>query len=129
MNNPNEQEIRLNLLKIISQESDLTQRDMAKKLGISLGKVNYCLSNLAKKDLIRIIRFRNAKKRRIYTYSITRKGMEERARLRASFLKSKISEYEEIKKEINELIREVEKDELIDISEQKTSDNPRYIRR
>jgi EPS-associated MarR family transcriptional regulator len=125
MNNRNEQEIRLNLLKILSKESTLTQRGMARKMEISLGKVNYCLSELAKKDLIKIIRFRDAKKKRLYAYSITRKGMEEKAILTVSFLKRKISEYEEIKREINELTREVEKDQLIDISEQETFDNPR----
>jgi EPS-associated MarR family transcriptional regulator len=125
MNNRNEQEIRLNLLKILSKESTLTQRGMARKMEISLGKVNYCLSELAKKDLIKIIRFRDAKKKRLYAYSITRKGMEERARLTVRFLRNKISEYEEIKREINELTREVEKDQLIDISEQETFDNPR----
>jgi EPS-associated MarR family transcriptional regulator len=125
MNNRNEQEIRLNLLKILSKESTLTQRGMARKMEISLGKVNYCLSELAKKDLIKIIRFRDAKKKRLYAYSITRKGMEERARLTVRFLRNKISEYEEIKREINELTREVEKDQLIDISERETFDNPR----
>ncbi len=125
MNNRNEQELRLNLLKILSQESNITQRGLAKKMGISLGKVNYCLSELAKKDLIKIIRFRDAKKKRLYAYSITRKGMEERARLTVRFLRNKISEYEEIKREINELTREVEKDQLIDISEQETFDIPR----
>ena len=125
MNNRNEQEIRLNLLKILSKESTLTQRGMAKKMGISLGKVNYCLSDLAKADLIKVIRLKNGKKMRLYTYSITRKGMKERARLTVRFLRNKISEYEEIKREINELTREVEKDQLIDISEQETFDNPR----
>jgi len=80
MNNRIEQEIGYYLLKILSQESTLTQRGMAKKMGISLGKVNYYLSGLAKKGLIKIIRLKNGKKKRLYTYIITQKGMEERAR-------------------------------------------------
>jgi len=125
MNNLIEQEFGYYLLKILTQESTLTQRDMAKKMGISLGKVNYYLSELAKKGLIKIIHLKNGKKRGLYAYIITQKGMEERARLTVIFLKRKISEYEEIKKQINELTREVEKDQLIDISEQETFDNPR----
>jgi EPS-associated MarR family transcriptional regulator len=126
MNNLNEQENGYYLLKILSQESTLTQRDMAKKMGISLGKVNYYLSELAKKGLIKIIRLKNVKKKILYAYIITQKGMEERATLTVSFLKRKISEYEEIKKQINELTQEVEKDQLIDTSVQETFDNPRY---
>jgi EPS-associated MarR family transcriptional regulator len=124
MNNLNEQEIRLNLLKILSQESTLTQRGMAKKIGISLGKVNYYLSELVKKGLLKIIRLKSGKKKRLYTYSITQKGMEEKARLTVSFLKRKISEYEEIKKEIRELSQEVEKDQLIDLPEGEALDDP-----
>lgn len=117
MNNLYEQEIRYRLLKMLIQESNLTQRDMARKMGISLGKVNYTLSELAKKDLIKVIRFKSAKNKIPYTYMLTPSGLEEKSRLAVNFLKRKISEYEEIRRQISELAREVEEEELIDIPE------------
>ncbi len=117
MNNPYEQEIRYRLLKILIQETNLTQRDMARKMGISLGKVNYALSELARRGLIKVIRFKSAKNKIPYTYMLTPRGMEEKARLAVNFLRRKVSEYEEIKRQINELAREVDEEELIDISE------------
>jgi EPS-associated MarR family transcriptional regulator len=116
MNNPYEQEIRYRLLKILSREANLNQREMAKKMGISLGKVNYCLSELAKKGLIKVTRFKSAKNKIPYTYILTPHGLEEKARLTVSFLKRKILEYEEIKRQIRELSREVDKEKLAEIS-------------
>jgi EPS-associated MarR family transcriptional regulator len=117
MNNPYEQEIRYRLLKILSQETNLTQREMAKKMGISLGKVNYFLSELAKKGLMKVTRFKSAKNKIPYTYILTPHGLEEKARLTVSFLKRKILEYEEIKRQIRELSREVDKEKLKEIPE------------
>ena len=116
MNNPYEQEIRYNLIKILSQETNLTQRDMARKMGISLGKVNYCISELAKKGFIKIDRFKVSKNKMRYLYILTPKGVEERARLTLSFLKRKISEYDEIKRQIRELEKEVEENGLTGLS-------------
>ncbi|MBW2034273.1 MAG: MarR family EPS-associated transcriptional regulator [Deltaproteobacteria bacterium] len=117
MNNPYEQEIRYRLLKMLIQESNLTQRDMAKKMGISLGKVNYALSELAKTGLIKVIRFKSARNKIPYTYMLTPRGLEEKARLTVNFLRRKISEYEEIKRQISELSMEVDQEELINTSE------------
>ena len=122
MNKPYEQEIRYRLLKILTQESNLTQRDMAKEMGISLGKVNYCLSELAKRGLIDVIRFKSAKNKIPYTYVLTPRGMKEKGRLTVNFLKRKVSEYEEIHRQIAELSREVQEDELNGISHVETSD-------
>jgi EPS-associated MarR family transcriptional regulator len=108
MNNPFEQEIRYRLLKILSQQSSLTQRDMAKQMGISLGKVNYCLSELAKRGLIKVHRFKSAKNKIPFTYMLTPHGLEEKARLTANFLRRKMAEYEEIRRQIAELSREVQ---------------------
>jgi len=103
MNHNYEQEIRYRLLKVLSQDPNLGQRDMAKTMGISLGKVNYCVSELASKGWIKITRFKSAKKKIPYTYMLTPKGLEEKGRLTLRFLKRKLSEYEEIKKQIREL--------------------------
>ena len=111
-------EIRYRLLKILSEESRLTQRVMAKKMGISLGKVNYCLSELGKRGFIEIIRFKSAKNKIPYTYILTPRGMEEKARLTVRFLRRKISEYEEIKRQIMELAQEVDEETFKDVSQE-----------
>ncbi|NQT55748.1 MAG: MarR family EPS-associated transcriptional regulator [Desulfobacteraceae bacterium] len=122
MNNPYEQEIRYNLIKILSQETNLTQRDMAKKMGISLGKANYCISELAKKGFIKINRFKVSNNKIRYFYILTPRGVEEKARLTLSFLKRKVSEYEEMKHQIRKLALEVEENRLTGILETETLD-------
>jgi len=116
MNNKYEQEIKYRLLKILSRESNITQRDMARRMGISLGKVNYCLSELAKKGIIKINRFKSARNKIPYTYMLTPRGVEEKASLTVRFLQRKISEYEEIKSQIRELASEVDEEKLAGIS-------------
>ncbi len=111
-----EQEIRYRLLKILSQKSSLSQREMANQMGVSLGKVNFCLSELAKKGLINVNRFKSARNKIPYTYILTPRGLEEKAGLTVRFLKVKIAEYEEIKRQIRELAREIETEELTDIT-------------
>jgi EPS-associated MarR family transcriptional regulator len=108
MNNSYEQELRYHLLKILENEPDLNQREMAKKMGISLGKVNYCLAELAKRGFIKITRFTSSKNKRRYSYLLTFKGLEEKARLTLNFLKRKTVEYEHIKRQIEQLTIEVE---------------------
>ena len=116
MNNPYEQEIRYRLLKILSADSNITQREMAKKIGISLGKVNSCLSELARKGFIKINRFKSSRNKIRYIYILTPRGLEEKATLTLSFLRRKIVEYGEIRRQIKNLAREVEEDRLVDLS-------------
>jgi EPS-associated MarR family transcriptional regulator len=113
----NAQEINYNLLKILNRDADLTQREIAKRMGVSLGKANYCISEFAKKGLIKTQRFNESKTKFRYLYILTPKGIEERARLTVSFLKRKIAEHEEIKKLIKELSREIEESSLADIDD------------
>jgi EPS-associated MarR family transcriptional regulator len=120
MNNSHEQEIHYRLLNLLSKGHRFTQREMAKEMGISLGKVNYCLSELAKKGLIKITRFKSAKNKVPYTYILTPKGIKEKAELTVEFLKIKISEYNEIRRQIKELSAEIEEDELMDTSATET---------
>ena len=111
-----EQGIYYRLLKMLSKEPNVTQRNMAKRMGISLGKMNYCITELAAKGWIKIIRFKSAKNKIPYTYLLTPNGLEEKAKMTLSFLKKKLSEYEEIKKQIRELHYEVE-EEILDGSD------------
>ena len=115
MNNLYEQEIRYKLLTLLAIEPNLSQREMARRMGISLGKTNYVLTELANKGIIKIKRFKSAVNKIPYTYMLTPDGLEEKAKITLTFLKRKLSEYEEIKRQIKEIAKEVEKDETIDI--------------
>lgn len=97
------------LLKTLEDNPDLSQRDLAKRLGISLGKVNYCLNALVEKGSVKINNFRNSNNKIAYAYVLTPQGIESRARMTIDFLKYKVQEYERLKKEIEELEREAEK--------------------
>jgi len=77
-------------------------------MGISLGKVNYCLSALVKKGLIKINRFNASESKLQYLYQLTPRGLEAKAGLTVSFLKRKMAEYDEIKCQIQELTREAQ---------------------
>ncbi|MBC8434298.1 MAG: MarR family EPS-associated transcriptional regulator [Desulfobacterales bacterium] len=112
MNHVYQQEIHYRLLKILAEEPKLGQREMAKKMGISLGKVNFCVSELAAKGWIKITRLKSARKKIPYIYMLTPKGLEEKGKLTVRFLRSKLTEYEEIKKQILELHYEVQQESL-----------------
>ena len=116
MNHLYEQEIRYKLLKLLALESNLSQREMAKRMGISLGKTNYVLTELANKGIIKIKRFKSAVNKIPYTYMLTPEGLEEKAKITLSFLKRKLVEYEEIKRQIEEIANDTENDETINLS-------------
>ncbi len=116
MNHLYEQEIRYKVLKLLASKANLSQREMAKRMGISLGKTNYVLTELANKGIIKIKRFKSAPSKIPYTYTLTPQGLEEKAKITLKFLKRKLSEYEEIKRQIKEIAKEAEKDETINFS-------------
>ena len=120
MNRPFEQEIHYRLLKILEAEPQLRQLDMARKVGISVGKVNFCISELAKKGIIKVKRFKSSKDKVPYSYMLTPRGIEEKARITARFLKRKLVEYEEIKSQIAVLTEEVEGNGGLAMAESKT---------
>lgn len=84
----------------------MSQRQIARELGISLGKANYCLKALIEKGLLKAGNFRNSKNKLAYAYKLTPKGIEEKASVTVRFLKKKINEYEQLQKEIDELRKE-----------------------
>ncbi len=94
---------------------------MAKKMGISLGKVNFCVSELAAKGWIKITRLKNARKKIPYIYMLTPKGLEEKGELTVRFLKRKVSEYEEIKVQISEIYQEVKHEGLDNLESELSS--------
>ena len=102
------------LLKTLEENPGLSQRDLAKKLGVSLGKINFCLNALVEKGSLKINNFRNSENKLAYVYLLTPQGMESRARMTVQFLKYKVQEYERLRAEIEELQREAEEKGLLE---------------
>jgi len=90
----------LEILRKIFNEPNSTQRDLAKNLNLSLGKVNYCLKALKDKGFIKINNFKKNPNKMYYAYILTPKGIKEKMRLTVNFMKRKFHEYEELKKEL-----------------------------
>ena len=99
-------ETRYRILKILEADPQASQRRIADQLGISLGRVNYCLQALIRKGLVKANNFRNSTNKRAYLYLLTPRGIEEKARVTARFLRVKVAEYEMLTRELEELRRE-----------------------
>jgi len=97
----NDNQDNFNILRIIRKKPKITQRELSNELGISLGKINFCLKSLKDKGLIKIRNFRKSKNKLNYIYLITPKGIAEKTKLTINFMKRKMKEYEELKKEID----------------------------
>lgn len=96
------------ILRRIKKKSNPSQRELAKELGFSLGKLNYCLKALKKKGLVKIKNFKKKKNKIQYLqYVITPKGISLRTKLTVNFMKRKLKEYDELKKEYDELKKEI----------------------
>lgn len=103
------QETNYRLLKLVEQNPNLTQRQMAGKMDISLGRFNYFLKELVKKGFVKIDRFTSSDNKAAYIYLLTPRGIEEKARITDRFLQRKMQEYKAIKQQIEELRQEVVK--------------------
>jgi EPS-associated MarR family transcriptional regulator len=102
-------EMRYKLFKLLEPNPALSQREVARELGISLGKVNYCLKALAAKGWIKAANFKNSRNKRAYMYLLTPRGIEEKARFTAEFLRWKVQEHEALSAEIDQIRAEVER--------------------
>lgn len=89
-----------NLLRKLSKKPQSSQRELAKELGFSLGKLNYCLNELKLKGLLKIKNFKRNKNKLNYIYLLTPHGIAEKTRLTVNFMKRKMQEYDELKKEL-----------------------------
>ena len=96
-------EQNLKILQQISKDSRISQRRMAKDLGLSLGKMNYCLGELKKKGLVKIKNFKNNPNKLNYVYILTPKGLSYRALLTLNFMKKKMQEYDQLKSEYEKI--------------------------
>ena len=89
-----------NILRKLDKNPETNQRSLSNELGLSLGKVNYCLKELKKKGLVKIKNFKNNKDKIKYIHVLTPKGVALRIKLTFNFMKRKMKEYDELKAEV-----------------------------
>jgi EPS-associated MarR family transcriptional regulator len=97
------EETRYKVMRLIETQPGMSQREVARALGISLGKVNYCLQALVERGLVKATNFKNSQNKAAYMYLLTPRGFEEKTRLAVRFLKIKMDEYERLREEIEQM--------------------------
>jgi EPS-associated MarR family transcriptional regulator len=100
--NPNLKQEHFNILRKLKNKPNSSQRELAEDLGLSLGKLNYCLKALKSKGLIKVKNFKKNPNKINYLYILTPKGISEKTKLTINFMKIKLREYEKLKKELKE---------------------------
>ncbi|MFN9281900.1 MAG: MarR family EPS-associated transcriptional regulator [Betaproteobacteria bacterium] len=103
-----QEEMRFKVLRALEQQPDLSQRQLADMLGVSLGKANYLLHALLDKGLLKARNFRNSQNKLAYAYLVTPGGLAEKAALTRGYLERKSQEYEALRDEIDKLKLELE---------------------
>lgn len=101
-----QEDVRFRILRLLEENPEMSQRELANSVGISLGAMHYCLNALVEKGFVKLGNFTAAKDKRRYAYILTPKGLTEKAALTSRFLKRKLAEYEALKTEIEALRRE-----------------------
>ena len=101
------EETRFQVMRILQDNPDLTQRELAQKLGISVGGLNYCLNALIDKGFVKVSNFQQSKNKFKYVYLLTPQGFAEKVSMTSRFLKRKMDEYDALKGEIEALKAEV----------------------
>tara|TARA_B100000945_G_scaffold309309_1_gene300018 strand:+ start:3088 stop:3402 length:315 start_codon:yes stop_codon:yes gene_type:complete len=100
MNKKREDQDHFDVMREIQKQPQTSQRDLAAQLGFSLGKLNYCLKALQQKGLVKIKNFEQNPNKLNYIYVLTPRGISEKTRLTVNFMKRKMKEYDELKKEL-----------------------------
>lgn len=96
-------ELHYRVMKLIEQNPDMSQRELASRLGLSLGKVNYCLKAFIAKGWVKVNNFRRSNNKLAYAYLLTPRGMEEKARITVEFFQRVEKEYETLRREVSQL--------------------------
>jgi EPS-associated MarR family transcriptional regulator len=91
------------VLKLLEQNPHVSQRELAREMGVSLGKVNYCLKALVERGWVKMDNFSRNPNKLQYAYLLTPRGLKAKTELTANFLKRKLAEYQALKAEIEEL--------------------------
>lgn len=106
--NTAQEELRLRVMRVLEDNPEASQRDIAKELGVSLGSVNFCVKALVDIGFVKLNNFVKSNKKMGYAYILTPEGISEKAAITARFLKRKMNEYEMLREEIEQLKREVD---------------------
>lgn len=101
-------EITYKIMKSIEENPSQSQRELSRSLGVSLGKLNYCINALVDKGWVKARNFKQNPNKAGYLYLLTPKGMEAKAKITLRFLRTKVNEYERLKTEIAQLRKEAE---------------------
>ena len=104
------------VMRILLENQDLTQRELAEKLGVSVGGLNYCLNALMDKGWVKMQNFQNSKNKFKYVYLLTPQGVAEKVALTSRFLHRKMQEYEALKAEIESLRQDAETQDTLNAS-------------
>ena len=97
----------LRVMDLIHKNPDISQRELAKEAGISLGSMHYCLKVLAQKGWLKANKFKNNLDKSVYLYLLTSEGIAQKSKLAIDFLRRKKQEFDELKREIDELTEEI----------------------
>jgi len=100
-------EVRYRLLRYLEEHPEASQRDLARHLDMSVGKINYCLRALIEKGWLKVHNFRKSDNKLAYAYHLTPKGIEEKVNVTYAFLRRKMAEYDAVQAEIERLSREL----------------------
>ena len=95
------------VMDLIHKNPDISQRELAKEAGISLGSMHYCLKALAQKGWLKANKFKNNPDKSVYLYLLTPEGIVQKSKLAIDFLRRKKQEFDELKREIDELTEEI----------------------
>lgn len=110
-------DVRFELLRELTKDPAVSQRGLATRLGVSVGKVNYCLRALVEKGWIKANNFRRSDNKLAYAYLLTPAGMAAKLRLTRRFIVEKEREFKELHRQVQTLRRELETDQLVDEAE------------
>jgi EPS-associated MarR family transcriptional regulator len=100
--------MRYKLMRLLAANPQMSQRDAARELRISLGRTNFCLRALVRAGLVKATRFKNSRNKAAYMYLLTPRGIEAKAGLTLRFLHLRLREYEQLRAEIEQIRREAE---------------------
>ena len=109
------EDVKFRILRLLQDNPEMTQRELAKQVGVSTGGIHYVLNALVEKGMLKLSNFTAAEDKRRYAYKLTPQGVAEKARLTRRFMIRKLAEYEALKAEIEEVRGDLSEQELAGI--------------
>ncbi len=109
------EDVRFRILRLLQDNPEMTQRELAKEVGVSTGGIHYVLNALVEKGMLKLSNFTAAEDKRRYAYKLTPQGIAEKARLTRRFMIRKLAEYEALKAEIDDVRGDLSERELVEI--------------